>query len=119
MVSRLVPRNTVQSVDVESVKIGRVTNSDTGLYTVPTGKVALVTSITGVYDSVGADATNAIAIKRGSTFTPVGSFGIIRSKSEYNGRMLLAAADIITSIGDNAGTNATVDMSASVKEFDA
>jgi len=120
-IARLVPRNQMQNADVESVKIGRVTVAATGLYTVPAGKVALVISITGVLDAVGADATYAVAILRSGTFRPVGAFVNVGvgQVSEFNGKMLLIAGDIITNVGDAGSTNGTIDMSASVREYNA
>jgi len=111
--------NALQVAEAEPVKIGRVVAAATGLYTVPAGKVALVTSITGVIDALGADASAAVAILRAGTFRPVGAFVVINGKSEYNGRMVLQAGDIITNVGDAGATNTTIDMTASVKEYDA
>lgn len=116
-IAKLQPRNQMQQSDVQAVKLGRVTNANTGLYTVPTGKTALVSSITGVLDAVGGDASYAVAILRSGTFRPVGEFVIAERKSEFNGKMLLIAGDIITNVGDAGSTNGTIDMSASVREY--
>jgi len=119
VVSRLTPRNQVQVVDGGSVKFGRVTNADTGLYTVPTGRTARITGITMNLDATGADATYAVAIKRGSTFIPVGAHVAANGISTFSGSMVLEAGDIVTNVGDSGSTNGTCDMTASVKEFPA
>jgi len=119
LVSILVARNTVQSVDVEVTKEGRVTNAATGLYTVPSGKVARVKSITARVETVGGDATYAAAITRGANTRAVADFVAVDKVSAFNGELLLQAADIITNIGDSGATNGTIDMTATVKEFDA
>jgi len=119
MVSVLTSRNTLQAPPADSVKIARVTNNATGLYVVPAGKVALVTSITMNLDAVGADATYAIAIRRGATFFPIGAHIAANGISVWNGSMVLEATDIISNVGDSGSTNGTCDMSASVKEYDA
>jgi len=119
MVSVLTSRNSLQAAPATSAKFGRVTNNATGLYTVPAGKVALVTAITMNVDALGADATYAIAIRRGATFFPIGAHVVINGISNWNGSMVLEATDIISNVGDSGSTNGTVDMSASVKEYDA
>jgi len=115
----IVSRTNIQSPAAESLKVGRVTSNATGLYTVPAGKVAVVTSITMNLDAVGADATYAIAIRRGATFFPIGAHVAVNGISIWNGVMTLEATDIISNVGDAGSTNGTVDMSASVKEFNA
>lgn len=117
LVSRLTPRNQVQVVDGDSLKFGRVLNADTGLYTVPTGRSARVTGITMNLDATGADATYAAAIKRGSTFIPVGAHVAVNGISIFSGVMVLEAGDIVTNVGDAGSTNGTCDMTCTVKEF--
>jgi len=117
MTTKLTSRNVVQVPNVESVVEGRVTVAGTGLYTVPAGRRALVYSIRGNLDAVGADATYAVALLRGGTFRPIGEHVAVNSISEWVGIMLLVAGDIITNIGDAGSTNGTVDMIASVKEY--
>jgi len=119
MVSQLTARNALQAPPATAAKIARVTNAATGLYTVPAGKVALVTSITMNLDAVGADATYAVAVKRGATVFPIGAHVAVNGISVWTGSMVLEATDIITNVGDAGSTNATADMSASVKEYDA
>jgi len=119
MTSKLTTRNSVQVPNLESVKEGRVTAAATGLYTVPAGRRAVVKSISGNLDAVGADATYAVAILRGGTYRPVGLHVAVNAISVYSGEMLLIAADIITNVGDAGSTNGTVDMTASVKEYPA
>jgi len=116
---QIISRTQVQSASADSAKIARVTSNATGLYTVPTGKIAVVTSITLNLDAVGVDATYAIAIKRGATFFPIGAHVAVNGISIWNGSMTLEATDIITNVGDAGSTNGTCDMSASVKEFNA
>jgi len=115
----ITPRNQLQAPPAEAAKIARVTNAATGLYTVPAGKVALVTAITGNLDVVGADATYAVAVKRGATVFPIGAHVAVNGISRWTGSMVLQATDIITNVGDAGSTNGTMDMSASVKEYDA
>jgi len=112
-------RNQVQVPSLESLKEGRVTAAATGLYTVPTGKVAVVKSITMSLDATGADATYAAAILRGGTYRPIADHVAVNAISSWIGEMLLIAGDIITNIGDAGSTNGTCDMTASVKEFPA
>jgi len=119
MTSILTSKNVIQQPNVQSVKEGRVTVAATGLYTVPTSRRALVYSIRGNLDAVGADATYAVAILRGGTFRPIGQHVAVNSISEWVGEMLLIAGDIITNIGDAGSTNGTIDMIASVKEYPA
>jgi len=119
LTSKITNRNTVQVPNLESVKEGRVTVAATGLYTVPTGRVAIVKSISGNLDAVGADATYAVAILRAGTYRPVGLHVAVNAISVYTGEMLLIAGDIITNIGDAGSTNGTIDMTASVKEYPA
>jgi len=119
MVSKLTVRNSTQQPAADSVKVGRVTNANTGLYTVPAGRRATVFSIRGNLDAVGADATYAVAILRGGTFTPIGAHIAVNGISEYIGELMIIAGDIITNIGDAGSTNGTMDMIASVKEFPA
>jgi len=116
---QIIARNAVQVPDLESVKEGRVTAAATGLYTVPAGKVARVSSISGNLDAVGVDATYAVAILRSGTYRPVGEHVAVNAISRYIGSMLLIAGDIITNVGDAGSTNGTMDMTASVKEFPA
>lgn len=119
MTSRLTVRNSVQVVNSESLKEGRVTVAGTGLYTVPAGRVAIVKSISGNLDAVGADATYAVSIIRGANNRPVGEHVAVNAISRFIGEMMLIAGDIITNVGDAGSTNGTMDMTASVKEFPA
>lgn len=109
----------MQAAGLEVTREGRVTNADTGLYTVPTGKVARVVSITGRRESLGADTLAGVAIKRGSNFRAVGDMVVIDETSSFNGIMLLQAADIVTNVGDSGATNTTFDMTCTFKEFNA
>lgn len=116
---QVISRTQIQAAPAESAKFARVTNNATGLYVVPTGKIAVVTAITMNLDAVGADATYAIAIKRGATFFPIGAHVAVNGISSWTGVMVLEATDIISNVGDAGSTNGTCDMSASVKEFNA
>jgi len=115
-------RNQIQTIEVNDVKEGRVTNAATGLYTVPTGKKALVNMITGLQDALGTDATAAIGVTFAGGFIPLSTFIANVAPDNFvswTGRMGLKAGDIITNRGDSGGTNHTWDMTCSVKEFNA
>jgi len=121
-IARLVPRNQLQSPLLSAVKEGRVTNSTTGLYTVPAGKVALVTQITGLQDALGTDGTGAIGVEFSANFIPLSVFVTATNGVNFvswTGSMLLVAGDVITNEGDSGATNHTWDMTASVKEYSA
>lgn len=119
MVTKLTTRNQAQRPSLETIKNARVLNANTGLYEVPAGRIAVVKSITMNLDAVGADATYAVAIENAGTFRPIGAHVAVNGISVFNGEMLLSAGDVITNIGDAGSTNATADMTASVKEFPA
>jgi len=122
-IARLVPRNVLQAPNVSAAKEGRVTNAATGLYTCPTGKIALVNSITGLCDALGADATGAIGILfTASDFRPLSTFITATPPNNFvrwDGSILLVAGDKITEEGDSGATNQTWDMTASLREYDA
>jgi len=122
-IARLVPRNVLQAPPVSAAKEGRVTNAATGLYTCPTGKIALVTSITGLQDALGTDATGAIGILfTASDFRPLSTFIAATAPTNFvrwDGSILLVAGDKVTEEGDNGATNHTWDMTASVREYSA
>jgi len=111
--------NALQGVGSLVSKLGRVTVAATGLYTVPAGKVAKVISIQGNLDAVGADATYAVAILRAGSYFPAGAHVGVNGISQSSGILVLQAADIITNVGDSGSTNGTMDMFATVQEFDA
>jgi len=119
MTSKLTVRNSVQVSNTQSLKEGRVVVAGTGLFVVPANRIAVVKSISGNLDAVGADATYAVAILRGGNFRPVGEHVGVNGISRFIGELQLIAADIITNIGDSGSTNGTIDMTASVKEFPA
>jgi len=116
-------RNQIQAPPAETAKEGRVTNAVTGLYTVPAGRIALVTSITGLQDALGTDATGAIGIEfAASDFRPLSTFITATAPNNFvtwEGAIMLVAGDVITEEGDSGGTNHTWDMTASVKEYPA
>jgi hypothetical protein len=112
MTSKTSARNT-SNQDISQTVEGRVTVAGTGLFTVPTGKKIRVTSITGLVDAVGADATYAVSILRGVSNKPVGEMVAANGMSKFSGVMVLDAGDIITNVGDSGSTNGTVDMTAS------
>jgi len=118
----IVSRTQVQSVDLEVVRAARVTNGATGLYTVPTAKVAIMTDLTGLQDALGTDATAAIGFIRSSSFLPLSTFitaTVPNNYVQWSGRMLLQAADIVTFEGDSGATNHTWDLTASIREYNA
>jgi len=116
-IAKLVPRNQLQSSGLTVSKVGRVTNNATGLYTVPTGKKARVTSITMSLDAVGADATYAAAVNRSGTIRPVGEHVIANRISIFTGEMMLQAGDVVTNVGDAGSTNGTCDMTCTFQEY--
>lgn len=118
-IARLQSRNQMQVAGLDVTVEGRVTNADSGLYTVPTGRIARVVSITGRRESLGGDTLAGVAIKRGANFRAVGDLVVIDRTSFFNGVMLLQAADIVTNVGDSGATNTTFDMTCTFREFDA
>lgn len=102
----------------EFPKSARVVVANTGLYVVPAGKKANVVARM-ILDAVGADATYAIAVKRGATFFPLDVFVVAGGVSRTNGVVTLVAGDILTNIGDSGSTNGTCDMDASIQEISA
>jgi len=99
------------------IKAARVTNADTGLYTVPAGKKALMVVGKSYVDTVSGDATYALAIKIGATFFRVGDSVAVKKTSTAS-NILLSAGDIIGYIGDAGDTTATIDMYAQIREQD-
>jgi len=118
LVFSIAAKNISQAYGFQS-NVARVTNANTGIYTVPTGKKARIVSITGNVDAVGADATYSIAILQGATFTPVGLFVGVGGVSFLSGEISLDAGDRVTNVGDAGATNGTIDMSVTFQEFDA
>jgi len=117
MVGRVASYNVPQVLGLDT-RIGRVTVAGTGLYTVPAGKKARCTEITGVVDALGADASYAVSILRGGNNRPIGAFVVVNGKSEFVGELALQAGDIVTNVGDAGSTNGTVDMTCTIQEFD-
>jgi hypothetical protein len=95
----------------------RVTNAAVGLYTC-TARTRL-TAMSMTLSAVGADATYAIAIKRGVDYIPIGAFVDvgINKISVLQGSMMLEVGDIITNVGDSGSTNGTCDISANIEEL--
>jgi len=115
----IVSRNQLQSSGLSTTVIGRVTVAGTGLYTVPTGKKARVTSITGNLDATGADATYAVSILRGADNRPIAAHVAVNGISIFIGEMMLQAGDIVTNVGDAGSTNGTIDMTCTFQEYNA
>ena len=113
---QIVSRNTTQQNIGQTIE-GRVTSQSTGLYTVPAGKTTKVLGVTGIVDGVGSDSKVGIAIKRGSNVRPIGPFVIVDEESSYTGELILQAGDIITTLGNAGGTNAGIDMTATIIEL--
>jgi len=113
---QIVSRNSTQQILGVTAE-GRVTNANTGLYTVPAGKTAKILSITGILDAVGGDATYAVAIKRGANFRPVGAMVAVGPSSLFIGELILVAGDIVTDVGDSGSTNGTMDMTVTYIEL--
>jgi len=114
----IISRNAVQSPDGQAATIARVTNANTGVYTVPTGKITKIIGATMVIDVLSADATSALAILRSSAFRAIGAFVGLGGASILTNSIVLGAGDIVTNIGDAGATNTTCDMSVTFKEFD-
>ena len=102
----------------EFPKNARVVNANTGLYIVPAGKKAKVTGMM-ILDAVGADATYALAVKKGATFFPLDVFVAAGGVSRVNKEITMDATDIFTNVGDAGSTNGTTDMTAQVQEITA
>lgn len=111
-------RNQTQSAGNSFRKAKRVSNSNTGVYTVPINKRARITDILGILDAVGSDATYSIAIKRFVTglFEPITNFGVVSEKLTCS-LVTLESGDILTDIGDSGATNASMDITATIEEF--
>jgi len=97
-------------------EVSRVTNANTGLYVVPASKKSKVTGMM-ILDTVGADATYALAVKKGATFFPLDVFVAAGGVSRVNNEITMVAAEIFTNVGDAGSTNGTVDMAAQVQEI--
>ena len=118
MTGTITARNTTQ----QAGKIDRVqdtfVNATIGIYTVPNAKRTRATDIKGVVNTVGADATYAIAIKVFST-------GLFKAITNFEGAgaqqsasaVTMEAGDILTNIGDSGATNANFSLSATIEEF--
>jgi len=119
MVSRLVPRNQVQTSGLTTTVSARVVNALTGLYTVPAGRRARVTSVTMSLDAVGADATYACAISRAAVVRPIAEHVAVNALSKFDGELMLQAGDIVTNVGDAGSTNGTCDMTCTFQEYEA
>ena len=119
MTSVDVARNTAQRAGQIDRVQGRVIDSNVGIFTVPAGKRARITDMQGAVDAVGADATYAIAFKRGAVFTPISTFvaAVAPENKTTASAITLEAGDILTDIGDAGATNGTFDLSATIEEF--
>jgi len=116
MVGKTSARNTSQRAGKIDRVAGRIVNADTGIYTVPANTEARITDMEGDLNAVGADATYAIAYKRGVVFTPITKFIPVGSLANASA-ITLIAGDILTNIGDSGSTNGTFDLSATIEEF--
>ncbi len=118
MVSSDVARNVSQRAGQTGRVSGRIINANTGIYTVPANRRARVTDIVGVLDTVGVDATYAVAIKRaiGGGFDAITLFKVIDIEMKAS-EVTLETGDILTNIGDSGSTNGTFDLSATIEEF--
>lgn len=112
MVSKTTVLNVVQAIPGRRVS-ARVINANTGLFTATVKTKVLRASMS--LDAVGADATYALAIKRGATFIPIGDHVIVNRISTAND-FLLEVGDILTNVGDAGSTNGTTDMDAYLQE---
>jgi len=94
----------------------RVIVATVGLYLCPANKKAKVTGMM-ILDAVGADATYALAVRRGGTFFPLDVFVVAGGVSRVNKEITMDATDLFTNIGDSGSTNGTTDMTAQVQEI--
>jgi len=113
---QIVSRNTTQQ-NIGASAQGRVTNAATGLYTVPAGKTTKLTSASMTVDTVGSDATYALAILDGSTYSPISNFVAVGPLSLFNGLVIMTAGQILTNVGDSGATNGTVDLTITYIEL--
>ena len=118
MVSRTSARNTAQQAGNVTRVQGRIVNANIGIYTVPAGKRTRVTDMRGNLNAVGADATYAIAFKRGAVFTAITTFKGVNVDMTAS-QITLIAGDILTNVGDAGSTNGTFDLAATIEEFQA
>ena len=119
MVGKTNARNTSQQAGQINRVQKRVTLASTGVYIVPVNTKARVTDILGVVDSLGADATYALAVIRSGAYVPISRF--VGAVPPYNvtraSAVTMRAGDILTDIGDNGSKNGTFDISATIEEF--
>lgn len=122
MVSIDVPRNVSQRVGKIIRAQGRIVSADVGIYIVPVGKESRVTDMHLVVDTVGSSARVGLAIKRVSgVFSPI---SIQVGQTPPNNittasAITLVEGERLTDIGNTGGKNATVDISATIEEFEA
>jgi|APSaa5957512535_1039671.scaffolds.fasta_scaffold06084_3 hypothetical protein len=114
MGTTITARNSTQQ-GISQLIEARVTNANTGLFTAT--KRTKVTSITCFVDSVGADSTYAVSVKRGANNNAVGDMKAAKGTSIFSGEMILEIGDIITNVGDSGSTNASTDMTANILEL--
>jgi len=96
---------------------GRVVDGNAGVYTCPAGFKAKVTG-SMVLDSLGSDASYAIAIIRADgNFTAVGGFVVVGETSMINNIVILNEGDILTMVGDSGSTNGSGDMDCVLQEI--
>lgn len=116
MVGKTTARNQTQQ-NLGALVGDRVTNANTGLFTAT--RKTRITSAIAIVNAVGADATYALAIKRGSDFFPIANFvdATAGNKSELNGSYIMVVGDILTNIGDSGAINGTIDMTANIEEL--
>lgn len=114
MTSRTSARN-ISNQKFPETQEGRVTDADVGLFTATVKTKVL--SVVGLLDAVGADATYAVAIKRGANFRPIGDMVAANGTSKFEGELILEIGDIITNVGDSGSTNGTMDMIATIQEM--
>jgi len=117
-IARLVPRNSVQVVAAGDIKSGRVTSAETGVYTVPSGKKALMVTGKSYVETLSGDSSYALALKISGTWVRIGD-SVVAKKISTAENIVMAAGTIVGYIGDNGDLTATIDMYAVIKEQDA
>lgn len=121
MTSKTSARNTTQRAGGAFTVSGRVTNNATPLYTVPAGKQARLTGVIGRVDNVGSDSEVAIARKPVSgSIVAIGNFATAVAGDNLSQcvQTVFQTGEGLTTVGIAGGTNATIDISSTVEEFD-
>jgi len=118
---QIISRNLAQVIGVNVVSSGTtiiIGTTVVTLYTVPTGKQALITSllsrVTGMGSNTAISITvDAVSIKR------VTAAETVATESSPGGGILMNAGEVIIYLGNNAADDGAGTFFISIKEFDA